>query len=54
MIAFTYCMMPSEELFDSMIAPLDGQLYKSVVNRIYNAPEAFSRIPTWKELYQNK
>jgi hypothetical protein len=44
-------MPPFEDLFDSMLAPNDGNLYKSVVNRIYNAPNAFSRIANWKELY---
>jgi hypothetical protein len=51
MVALTYAMLPSEENFYSMIAPADGQLYKSVVQRVYSAPGAFDRLPTWKELY---
>lgn len=52
MVALTYYMSPSEDLFDSMLAPKDGQLYKSVVNRIYSAPGVFERIETWKDLYE--
>lgn len=51
MIALTYALPPIEEMFDSMIAPQDGNLYKSVVSRIYSAPHAFSRISNWKDLY---
>ena len=54
MIAFTYAMLPSEDMFISMIAPADGQLYKSVVQRVYSAPNAFERLPTWKELYKKQ
>lgn len=50
-VAFTYALIPSEDLFDSMIAPHDGKLYKSVVSRVFNAPKAFERIENWKELY---
>jgi hypothetical protein len=50
-VAFTYALAPPEDLFDSMLAPSDGNLYKSIVNRIYNAPNAFDRIKNWKELY---
>ncbi len=51
-VALTYGMYPSDDLFDSMIAPLDGDLYNSVVNRVYTAPKAFERSKTWRELYQ--
>ena len=54
MIALTYAMLPSEEMFDSMIAPQDGNLYKNVLNRIYNAPGAFGRIENWKDLYHKE
>jgi len=50
MVRLTYSMYPPEIIFDSMIAPADGDLYKSVVNRIYTAPKAFDRIENWKEI----
>lgn len=50
-VAITYCLPPYDTHFDSMIAPEDGELYKSIVSRIYNAPDAFGRIPNWKILY---
>lgn len=53
MVALTYMFKPDEELFDSMLAPKDGDLYNSVVNRIYTAPKAFERIENWKDLYQH-
>lgn len=52
MVALTYAMEPREELFENMIAPKDGDLYRSVVQKIYTAPKAFERINDWKELYQ--
>ena len=51
MIALTHAFTPSEELMDSMLAPQDGDLYNSVVNRIYSAPHAFNRTENWRELY---
>ena len=53
MIALTYAFRPVEDLFESMIAPLDGDLYKSVVQHVYSAPKAFERSENWKEIYQN-
>ena len=52
MIALTYAYSPSEDIMDSMLAPKDGDLYNSVINRIYSAPKAFERIDNWKDLYQ--
>ena len=40
-------MMPIDQLFDSMLAPSDGELYKSITNKIYSAPKVFSRISIW-------
>jgi hypothetical protein len=51
-VAFTYALMPVEDQLDSMLAPQDGELYKSIVSRMYNAPRAFERIENWKELYK--
>jgi hypothetical protein len=34
-----------------MIAPADGDLYGSIINKIYTAPKAFERISNWKTLY---
>jgi hypothetical protein len=34
-----------------MIAPGDGELYKSVVGRMYATPKVFERIENWRELY---
>ena len=52
-IRFTYAWMPFEDHMDNMLAPADGQLYKSIVNKIYTRPGAFDRIKNWKELYKN-
>lgn len=52
MVALTYGFSPSEDMMDSMIAPLDGDLFNSVVNRIYSAPKTFERSENWRELYQ--
>lgn len=35
MVALTYSFYPREAIFDNMIAPRDGDLYKSVVNKVY-------------------
>eukprot|EP00347_Sterkiella_histriomuscorum_P004091 403361786 len=52
MVALTYCFPPQENNFVSMIAPIHGDLYKSVVQTVFTAPHAFERIPSWKDLYQ--
>jgi len=41
---------PKDEYLDSMIAPADGDMYGSIVNRLYNLPGTFSRYKNWKEL----
>lgn len=40
---------PSEELFDSMIAPGNGDLYGSILNRIYYSGNSFGKIRNWQE-----
>ncbi len=35
MVALTYSFYPREDIYDNMIAPRDGDLYKSVVNKVY-------------------
>ena len=37
-VSLTDSMMPVEQLFDSMIAPIDGDLYNSITNKIYQSP----------------
>jgi len=51
-VALTYALPPSEDIYDSMIAPRDGDLYNSIVNRVFTAPNAFNRSKHWQELYQ--
>lgn len=51
-VAYTYSILYDEELIDSMLAPSDGELYKSIVQRVQSSPNAFSRISNWKELYE--
>jgi len=51
MIALTYSFYPVEKIFDNMIAPKDGDLYKSVVQKVFNAPKAFERLEAWRDLY---
>ncbi len=41
-IHFTYSMYPPENMMESMIAPSDGDLYKSILKRIYSGPGVFS------------
>ena len=52
MVALTYAFAPDEDLVDSMLAPPDGDLYKSVVRRVYTAPGAFERLENWRTLYE--
>lgn len=40
---------PDDELFDSMIAPANGDLYGSIINRIFYSGNAFERVKNWKE-----
>ena len=37
-VSLTDSMLPIDQLFDSMLAPSDGELYKSITNKIYSAP----------------
>jgi len=48
-VTLTDSMQPSDDCLDSMIAPADGDLYKSIQNKIYSAPGVFDRISNWKE-----
>ena len=43
---------PGDEMMDSMIAPSNGDLYGSIVNKIYGAPKAFERIGNWHLFHQ--
>jgi Acyl-CoA oxidase len=38
---------PGDEVFDSMIAPGNGDLYGSILNRIYYSGDAFGKIKNW-------
>lgn len=40
---------PGDGMMDSMIAPADGDLYGSVINRIFYSGDAFGKAPNWKE-----
>ena len=46
--------MPFEDLMDNMLAPENGELYKSIMNKIYTAPRVFERIGKWKDLYDRE
>ena len=37
-VAYTYSLLYDEDLIDSMLAPTDGQLYKSIVQRVQTSP----------------
>jgi hypothetical protein len=43
MIALVDTFQPSEALLDSMLAPADGDLYGSIINKIMTSPKAFER-----------
>jgi len=45
---------PGDEMLDSMIAPSNGDLYGSIINRIYTAPKVFDRISSWKDLTRDQ
>ena len=49
-INLTDTMHPFEVENDCMLGPEDGNLYKSIKNRIFTAPGAFERISIWQEL----
>ena len=51
MISLVENFYPGNEMFDSFIAPADGDLYGSIINKVYTAPKAFERISNWKNLY---
>jgi len=41
-------LLPPKDVFlDSMIAPEDGDLYGSIVNRLYHVPDTFTRYSNW-------
>lgn len=46
-IKYTYSLPPNEIIVDSMLAPQDGNLYKSVVNRVFTSPKSFERYKNW-------
>ena len=49
-VALVNCYQPPEELMDSMIAPSNGELYKSIQRRMFSQKDAFARISNWKDL----
>ena len=49
-ISLTDAFQPYDELMDCMIAPSDGDLYKSIKSRIFSGPKVFERISNWKDL----
>ena len=49
-VALVNCYQPPEELMDCMIAPSNGELYKSIQRRMFSQKDAFARISNWKEL----
>jgi hypothetical protein len=49
-IKFSYSMYPPENMMESMLAPADGDLYKSILERVYAGPGVFERSTQWKEL----
>lgn len=51
-IALVESFYPGEELFDSMIAPGNGDLYGSILNRIFYSGNAFGRINNWETCLQ--
>lgn len=46
-IALVETFYPGEEVFDSMIAPGNGDLYGSILNRLYYSGNAFGRAANW-------
>ena len=43
---------PGDEMMDSMLAPANGDLYGSIIRKVYSAPQAFERIKNWQLFYQ--
>jgi len=52
MISLVDTFPPDDEQMDSMLAPTNGDLYGSIINKIYTAPKAFERISNWRSLYE--
>ncbi len=42
---------PGDDMMDSFLAPSNGDLYGSIVNKVYSAPNAFSKIKNWQVIY---
>ena len=53
-VKITETFPPSEEMTDSFIAPQNGDLYGSIINKVYTAPKAFERYEQWRSLYNQK
>lgn len=43
---------PGDEMMDSFLAPGNGDLYGSIINKVYSAPNAFGKIKNWQVIYQ--
>ena len=44
--------VPSDDMMDSFIAPADGDLYGSIINKVYTSPKAFERTKIWRRFYE--
>ena len=47
-------LSPYDKYLDSAIAPKNGNLYDSLMSKIYASPDAFSRYSGWKEIVHPK
>ena len=45
---------PGDEMFDSMIAPTNGDLYSSIISRVYQSGKAFDRAANFNDCLTNK
>ena len=48
-ISLVDAFYPCDGMMDSMIAPGDGDLYGSILNRLYYTKDAFGKVKNWKE-----
>ncbi len=54
MISLFDHVYPGDEMLDSVLAPSDGDLYGTIINRVFTAPKTFERIRNWKEVSTGK
>eukprot|EP00347_Sterkiella_histriomuscorum_P000459 403375781 len=53
-LSITDIFPQDNEKFTNILGPDDGDLYKSIKNKLFSEPHAFDKPANWKELLQNR